>query len=98
MKLPLTFRDLEVGKLYTGCWLAHNEPVQEVWLGLEPATAGIFCHKIASLSCFVLLEKQKNPVREEEAICKILTNTGDVGWAVLVDGIHWFSEFTGDKS
>ena len=100
MKLPLTFRELEVGKLYTGCWFSHNQPVEDIWLqrgAVATKNMDNLNGVLGSLSCFVLLEKQEVPDREEEAMCRILTSTGDIGWATLVDGIHWFIEITGDK-
>ena len=99
MNLPLTFRDLEIGKLYTGWWstLRSNQRIEDVWLQREPVSSGGLGGAVASLSCFMLLEKQEDPDREEEAMCKIITNNGEVGWAVLVDGIHWFTEIIKNK-
>lgn len=92
--------DLEVGKLYKGWWLTprSHEVVEDVWMQQGPApTDGSVGGAIASLSCFVFLGKETESA-EEELMCKILTNQGEVGWACFAKGVHWFVKLTGDKS
>lgn len=101
MTLPLNVFDLEVGKLYKGWWMTprSHQPVEDCWLQQKSLATGDLGGAVASLSCFVLLEKEKEPDREEEDLmCKILTHNGEVGWVCLAKDIHWFKELTGDKS
>ena len=94
MKLPLCPDDLEVGKLYKGIWFTSiNEAMSDVWLTITPQglipSEGI----LSSMECFVLLEKQQDPI-EMTWYCKILTSKGELGWAYFSTGTHWFKELT----
>jgi len=93
MRLPLSPEDLEVGKLYKGIWLTiMNEAMSNIWLEAEPKHPSV--HGVAaSIECFVLLEKEQDPI-EMTWYCKILTSNGELGWAYFSTGTHWFKELT----
>ena len=93
MRLPLYPEDLEVGKLYKGIWLTTtNEAMKEIWLETNP-TKPTHPGIIVSIDCFVLLEKEQDPI-EMTWYCKILTSNGELGWAYFSTGTHWFKELT----